>query len=80
MRVFLRSKKAGLYYGGAGGLTPALDEALEFASVPAAARLALSEKLPDVQIALRCDYLSHEVLLPVLSLWCEVNTDHTLPN
>jgi len=71
MRVFLKAKRTGLYYRGAGKLSVSRDEALEFPSVPAAARCAINEQLTNVEIALRCDYLDREIPLPVMSAWCE---------
>lgn len=71
MRVLLKIK--GQYYRGAnqeGGLS---DEPVEFASVAAATRFALQERLPDVEIALRCDYVDREVGMPVLREWCELD-------
>jgi hypothetical protein len=70
MRVFLRTRKRGLYYRGDGQFSPELGEAREFPSVAAAAARALSDKLPDAEIAVRCDHLAQEVGLPVLAEWC----------
>jgi hypothetical protein len=76
MRVFLRTKKAGLYYYGPGELGVGFGGALEFASVPAAARHAISEQLPDMEIVLRCDCLDREVPLSVMPMWCDLDRDH----
>jgi hypothetical protein len=47
MRVFLRTKKRGLYYRGGGQFSADLGDATAFASVAAASACALSDKLPD---------------------------------
>jgi hypothetical protein len=73
MRVFLRSSKTGRYYGESGQLDAAFDNASEFPSVQAATRRALASKLREVEIVLRCDYLSQEVLLPVVPEWCDLD-------
>ena len=77
--MFLKNKRAGLYYRASGELTAELGEAREFDSVRAAASFALSERLPDAEIALRCDYLAREVPLPVTALWCDMCDDDSLP-
>ena len=69
MRVFLRSARSGRYYGDSGQVDAEPNKALEFPSVQAAMKHALSAKLTEVKVALRCDYLSQEVLLPVLPEW-----------
>ena len=79
MRVFLRNKRTGLYYRGSNQQSSNPREALEFASVAAAAMLALSERLPETEIALRCDPVAQEVGLPVLAEWCELDEHHRLP-
>ena len=71
MRVLLKMRRTGLYYRGSGELAADHSQALEFESVPAAVRLALSSQLPDAEIALRCEYLTCEVPLPVLPEWVE---------
>ncbi len=79
MRVFLKAKKSGLYYNGSGQPAAELNQALEFPSIPAAAKLALSENLLDVDISLRCDYLDREILLPLLPVWCGLDESCSLP-
>jgi hypothetical protein len=76
MRVFLRSSKTGRYYGESGKLDAEPGNAHEFPSVQAAARRALSAKLVGVKIALRCDYLSEEVFVPVVPEWCDFDENH----
>ncbi len=76
MRVFLKSSTSGRYYGDSGKLDAETDKAIEFASVEAATKLALSAHLADAEIALRCDYFSQEVLLPVVPEWCDVAGNH----
>jgi hypothetical protein len=78
MRVILKKKRTGQYYRGANQFAADPGAALCFASVPAAAEFALTEELLEVQIALRWDSLAHEVLLPVLREWCELDSDHRL--
>jgi hypothetical protein len=72
MRVLLKTKRKGLYYGGSGELAADHRKALEFESVAAAVKLDLSARLPDAEIALRCEYLACEVPLPVLPEWVEL--------
>ena len=72
MSVLLKTKRAGIYSRGAGKLAADHRRALEFESIPAAVKLALSEQLPDAEIALRCEQLACEVPLPVLPEWCEL--------
>jgi hypothetical protein len=79
MRVFLRTKRTGLYYRSPGELCVGLREASQFASIPAAAQYALAKQLEDVEIALRCDFLDREVLLPVMPAWCELDRAHGVP-
>ena len=78
MRVLLKAKGSGLYYGGANRFGAELSEALDFTTVPAAARLALTEHLREAQIALRWDSLNYEIPLPVLQEWCALEENHRL--
>ena len=78
MRVLLKRKKTGRYYRGPNQFASEPGEALDFASIPAAARFALTEHLAEVEIALRSDYLAQEVPLPVLREWCELDENHRL--
>jgi hypothetical protein len=72
MRVFLRSKKTGLYRSDLKAWAAAPEEARGFVSVPQATRFALDASLPEVEIVLRCDLLPEEVVLPVLPEYCDV--------
>jgi hypothetical protein len=73
MRILLRCSKTGRYYGDAGQADAIPGKAMEFPNVQAATRHALSARVRDVEIALRCDYLSEEVLLPVVPEWGELD-------
>ena len=77
MRVFLKSSKTGRYYGDSGQLDAEFTEAIEFQSVQAATRHALFANLAGAEIALRCDYLSQEVVMPVVPEWCDLEERHT---
>jgi hypothetical protein len=68
----LKRKSAGDYYQGPGQFAAEPVAALLFASVPAAARFALVEQMPDAVIVLRSDYLAEEIRLPVLREWVEL--------
>ena len=76
MRILLRSSRTGRYYGDAGQPDAALGQAVEFPNVQTATKHALSARLADVEIALRCDYLSQEVLLPVVPEWGELDDNY----
>ena len=76
MRILLRSSRTHRYYGDAGQLDAVLAQAVEFPNVQTATKHALSARLLDVEIALRCDYLSQEVLLPVVPEWGELDENH----
>jgi hypothetical protein len=76
MRVVLKRKRSGLYYRDANQFATDPGEALDFASVPAAAQFALAEQLPEAEIVLRWDSLAHEIPLPVLHAWCELDKYH----
>ena len=78
MRVILKRKRTGLYYRDANQFATDPGEARDFASVPAAAEFALTEQLPEAEIVLRWDSLAHEVPLPVLREWCELDENHRL--
>ena len=67
MRVFLRSKKTGLYYTRSNEWAAAPGLAREFASVPHANSFALAGGLPQTEIVLRCDLLEEEVTMPLVS-------------
>jgi hypothetical protein len=76
MRVYLRMRTTGLYYGGAGQGSARLDGAVEFASLPEAARYAIAQQLSDAEIVLRCDCVDREVPLPVMPIWCDMDRSH----
>jgi hypothetical protein len=76
MRIVLKRKRGGQYYRDAKQFATDPGEALGFASVPAAAEFALTELLSEAEIVLRWDSLAHEVPLPVLREWCELDENH----
>ena len=76
MRVYLKTR--GHYYRGPNHAGASSDEAVEFGSVAAATQCALTEHLPDAEIALRSDYLDHEIGMPVLREWCELDENQRL--
>ena len=69
MRVFLRNTKTRLYRTDSNGWVATVGQALDFISVPRAARFARDEKLPEAEIVVRCDLLAEEVALPLLPEW-----------
>jgi hypothetical protein len=73
MRVLLRNKKTRLYYAEFNQMAGEHNQAREFTSVPHAARFALAEGMPEVEIIVRCDYLAREVTLQPLPEWCEMD-------
>jgi len=75
MRVFLRSSQTGRYYGHTSRVDAEAGTAMEFPNVRAATEHALSAKLVEVKVALLCDYLSEEILLPVVPEWADANED-----
>lgn len=77
MRVFLRSSTTGRYYGAGGRLDAEPGDALEFASVPVAARRACAAGLAGVHIVVRCDYLSQEVVMPMMPEWCDLDSSQS---
>ena len=77
MRVFLKSRKTGHYYSHSGQLDAECTRAMEFPSVPAATRHAVAANLAEVEIVLRCDYLSQEVFLPVVPEWGDMHDSLT---
>ncbi len=79
MRVLLKTRGTDLYYRDAGELTANPDQALEFPSVAAAAKLALVQTLTETEIALRCDYLDTEIALPILPELCGLQDGCPLP-
>ena len=73
MRVLLRHKKTKLYYVGLNQMACEHNQARNFASVPQAARFALTEGLPQVEIIVRSDYLACEIHFQPLPEWCELD-------
>jgi hypothetical protein len=73
MRVLLRHKKTRLYYVGLNQMAREHNQARDFTSVPQAARFALAEGLPEVEIIVRSDYLASEVSFQPLAEWCELD-------
>jgi hypothetical protein len=69
MRVHLQDRKNRLYYAGQGFPLAGYDGALNFASVGAAAKIALEKRLTQMQIVVRYDVAPCEISLPVLAEW-----------
>jgi hypothetical protein len=69
MRVHLQHRKNRLYYAGQNFPLGGADGALNFASVGAAAKIALEKRLTQMQIVLRYDVAPCEISLPVLAEW-----------
>jgi hypothetical protein len=72
MRVFLKSKRTGRYYSEASQPGTESGVARDFGTVRAATDFALAQQLQEMQIALRWDSWQHEILLPVLPEWREL--------
>lgn len=70
MRVLLHNCRKKLYYCGSRQLGVEPERALDFGTIPDAARFAFEEKLPDMGIVLRDDSCGAEIPLPVLPEWC----------
>jgi hypothetical protein len=83
MRVHLQDRKNRLYYAGQGFPLGGCDGALNFASVGAAAKIALEKRLAHMQIVVRYDVAPCEISLPVLPEWSnfdrKINPRVTLP-
>jgi hypothetical protein len=75
MRVFLRDKKTRRYHAGSEGWASAAGEARDFNNIAQASRIALDERLPEVEIVLQWEMLPDEVVLPVLAEWCNCQPD-----
>jgi hypothetical protein len=73
MRVYLRNRESRLYYAASDGWAAARTQALVFRSVRQAARFAIDEKVPEVEIVLRSDLLEEEVTLPLIPQWCDIH-------
>ena len=72
-----RLEKTRLYRADSNGWAAAAGQALDFTSVPHAARFARDEKLPEAEIVVRCDFLAEEVALPLLPEWCNLDQPHS---
>jgi len=70
MRVLLRSTQTGLYCAGSDGWAASENRALDFTSVPQAARFAYHEHMPQAEIVLRSEVLPEEVVVPMIPEWC----------
>jgi hypothetical protein len=71
MRVMLRNKKTGLYCAAANEWTGAIGQALDFLSVPHAARFARDGNLPELEAVVKCDSLPDQVAVPLVPGWCD---------
>jgi hypothetical protein len=69
MRVHLQDRQNRLYYAGQNFPLSGFEGALNFASVGAAAKVALEKRLTQMQIVLRSDVAPCEISLPVLAEW-----------
>jgi hypothetical protein len=78
MRVFLRNTKTRLYCADPNGWAAAAGQALDFTSVPHAARFALDERLLGFEIVVRYDSLEEEVTVPLLAEWCDLDHAHSV--
>jgi hypothetical protein len=72
MRVLLRNTKTRLYCADSNGWAAAAGQALDFTSVPHAARFALDGRLPELEIVVRYDSLAEEITVPLLPEWCDL--------
>lgn len=77
MRVFLRNKQTRLYCAASNRWAVALAEALPFTNVRQAAMFAFDEKLPEVEIVVRCDLFEEEVTVPLVPEWCHLEQPDT---
>jgi hypothetical protein len=78
MRVLLKTKGTGYYYGSPHQITTAAREARDFVTVSAATRFALCEHLWTAEIILRWESPDYEIALPVLREWCQLDKNHRL--
>jgi hypothetical protein len=69
MRVHLQDRKNRLYYTGQDFPLGGCDGAMNFASVGAAAKVALEKRLTQMQIVVRYEVAPCEISLPVLAEW-----------
>ena len=77
MRVFLRDKKTRFYCADLNRWVATVGQALDFTSVPHAARFARDENLPGTEIVVRCDLLEEEVAMPLAPEWCDFDQPHS---
>jgi hypothetical protein len=71
MRVLLRNKKTRLYCDDLDGWAATVGQAFDFTSIAHAARFVLDEKMPEIEIVLKCDTLPDEVVMQVLAEYCD---------
>jgi len=71
MRVHLQHRKKRLYYAGHDFPLVESEGATNFASVGAAAKVALENRLAQMHIVLRYDVAPCEISLPVLPEWSD---------
>jgi hypothetical protein len=71
MRVHLQHRKNRLYYTGQDFPLGAFEGAMNFATVGAAAKVALEKRLTQMQIVVRYDVAPCEISLPVLAEWSQ---------
>jgi hypothetical protein len=76
MRVHLQDRTNRLYYTGEDRPLGESDRAMNFASVGAAARLALGSQLTEMHIIVRYDVVACEISLPVLAEWSDFDRSH----
>ena len=79
MRVLLQNTKTRLYYACFNRRLAGSAQALDFASIPNAAKFALEENFADMEIVLSYDHPDREVHLPVLAEWCLLDPRHLVP-
>jgi hypothetical protein len=79
MRVLLQNTKTRLYYAPFNQRLTESALALDFVSIPDAAKFAFEEDLGDMEIVLSYDDPQCEVHLPVLPEWCLLDPRHLLP-
>ena len=72
VRVLLRNKETGLYLAGIGREVGASRHALDFPSLSQAAKFALEQQVPDLEIVLSYANEAHQVPLPLLPEWHEL--------
>jgi hypothetical protein len=79
MRVLLQDTKTRLYYACFNERHSESAQALDFVSIPDAAKFAFEEELRDMEIVLSYDHPHCEVHLPVLPEWCLLDERILLP-